>query len=262
VNHDNDEIELRMSDIASEGRVERLDWDSQFYGISVASVTASSLEDLEDRVKAAERAGFRLVYGFCPAERVRELNSPVFRSALICTHVVFERVSGAIDVQLADGYSLHSYTQAIPEQGLMELAQRAGGYSRFRLDTRLPAGSFERMYAIWIAKSVTGDLADIVYVIRDNKGEIAGFATGSLQSDGICRLGLIAVSDGHQKRGLGRSLVDAIIGCAFEHRVSRIEVTTQETNHPAIRLYESAGFITKSRTAVFHFWLDEAVTIP
>lgn len=241
--------------------VQELDWDSQFFGICVGRITAGSPHELQDRVAALGSDRYRLVYGFCPADQFSELKSRPLASALVCIHAVFERVTNVANPCCADGYTLQRFSQSVPDAELLKLSLQAGRFSRFHLDSRLPAGSFERLYSTWIAKCVTGEMADIVYVARDSTGKLAGFATGRVNFENVSVLGLIAVSDEHQQRGVGRALVDAIIGFSFDRGAIRVEVTTQEANRPAMRLYEAAGFQRKSRIAVFHFWFDGAMEV-
>lgn len=241
--------------------IKSLDWDTAFFGFSVAQAIADSPEECWDLARIAHKNGAQLVYGYCPADRVTSVIESWIVNSLICTHVTFESQANAVQPHLEVGYTLHYYCQNSPEANLLKLAIGAGGHSRFRIDGRFPAVSFERMYAIWVTRCVAGELADVVYEIRDPSNEIAGFATGIVKSDGTCVLGLIAVSEAHQKRGLGRSLVAAIIRFAADRGASTVEVTTQATNLPAIRLYEGTGFRVKSRQAVFHFWSDETESV-
>ncbi len=49
-------------------------------------------------------------------------------------------------------FKIVSYSGADASVELIELAIAAGGYSRFRIDPRLPQEKFRRMYGLWIAQ--------------------------------------------------------------------------------------------------------------
>jgi RimJ/RimL family protein N-acetyltransferase len=58
----------------------------------------------------------------------------------------------------------------------------------------------------------------------------------------VADLGLM-VAAGYRRRGIGRALLDAAAGWARRHGVSKLELHVFPHNEPAIRLYESFGFV-------------------
>ena len=62
--------------------------------------------------------------------------------------------------------------------------------------------------------------------------------------DGKARVGLVGVSvaPDQRRKGLGRHLVHEVVRHVRGQWVDLVSVTTDQTNTPALRLYESVGF--------------------
>ncbi|MBX5481863.1 MAG: GNAT family N-acetyltransferase [Myxococcaceae bacterium] len=89
------------------------------------------------------------------------------------------------------------------------------------------------------------------YLVAEEAGTVVGHAfleplplavTGHL-----ARLS-IAVHEGHQGRGVGRALMNELIAWArSDPRVEKIELHVRSSNHRAIALYRSLGFVEEGR---------------
>ena len=62
-----------------------------------------------------------------------------------------------------------------------------------------------------------------------------------------CWLEDLFVRDQARRRGLARALVQRALERARERGCLRVELDTNEDNHPALRLYESLGFSARSK---------------
>jgi len=56
------------------------------------------------------------------------------------------------------------------------------------------------------------------------------------------RITALVVSAHHRRRGIGRLLLDAAEGFAWNHGCTRVEVTSGGTHEPAPQFYESHGY--------------------
>ncbi len=58
----------------------------------------------------------------------------------------------------------------------------------------------------------------------------------------------IAIHEGHRRRGVGRALMEALLGWARSSpRVEKVELQVRSSNEPAIALYRSLGFVEEGR---------------
>jgi len=68
------------------------------------------------------------------------------------------------------------------------------------------------------------------------------------------RIILLATDENYRRQGLGRTLLDGVLGWALG-RLDGLYVKTQESNTPAITLYEKIGFRIVDRENGYHFIL-------
>ena len=89
------------------------------------------------------------------------------------------------------------------------------------------------------------------YLVAEHAGTIVGHAL--LESlplavtSHVVRL-TIAVHEGHQRRGVGRALMNALLFWARSNpRVEKVELQVRSSNEPAIAPYRSLGFVEEGR---------------
>ena len=79
------------------------------------------------------------------------------------------------------------------------------------------------------------------YFVAENDTGIIGYA-GIWSIYETAELMRIAVMPGHRNKGIARSLLEKITDCANENGCHRMMLEVRESNVPARKLYESAGF--------------------
>ena len=136
---------------------------------------------------------------------------------------------------------------------LLHLALLSGKYSRFKLDDGFPQGSYKRLYSRWIEQSVNHAISSEVfcYMIEDAPRGLVTFNN----KNGIGTIGLVAIHEDFQHRGIGSSIMSHVIRYSREKEIEKLTVATQLDNIPACRLYEKSGFEVESVTDVWHWWL-------
>jgi len=157
------------------------------------------------------------------------------------TKITFEK-------KLLDSFEdpgLGSYQGELTKE-LEELAYLSGTYSRFKLDSRLQNGEFEKLYKLWINKALESQKVLVT-------PEKAGMVSFSVEKE-IGRIGLIAVSDKYQGQGWGKKLVQAIEFWAFQKGAKAMQIVTQESNIPACRLFQNLGYEIVEKVFVYHWW--------
>jgi ribosomal protein S18 acetylase RimI-like enzyme len=88
---------------------------------------------------------------------------------------------------------------------------------------------------------------NVIYAVRDEVGEIAGFCWIVLYDPGTGLEGEVAelyVAEEHRSRGIARMLVGEAVKLFAERHVTLGYVWTRPDNESAVHLYRSAGFET------------------
>jgi ribosomal protein S18 acetylase RimI-like enzyme len=145
------------------------------------------------------------------------------------------------------------FGEAHASDALVHLAIRGAEHSRFRRDPLFPQALCDQLYATWIERSVTKEIADETLVVRDGRNLLGLITLGRAGDRGD--IGLVAVDPIAQGQGIGRLLVTEAGRRLAAAGRRHVQVVTQGSNVPACRLYKSCGYSIESAEAVFHFWL-------
>jgi ribosomal protein S18 acetylase RimI-like enzyme len=219
--------------------IERLDWDSAFFGMGVGRLHAAALTPevaLESRQWCRENQASCLY--FLGPETVEP--PPGFR-------LVDERVTLAWDV--------HPLTDPTPAVRpfldadlplLEEIARQSHQDSRFYADPAFDRASCDELYATWIRRSCQGWADSVLVVLCD--GLPSGYITCLDYA-----IGLVAVAKHAQGRGLGRQLVNAAQAHFQLGGATCVTVVTQGRNRAARGLYERCGFRVADAQHWYHF---------
>lgn len=232
--------------------IQYLEWDSAFFDKKIGRLDLRPANDkiLETLVEAKQQ-NYDLLYIFTPeAFLINENDCLPFKGVLVDRKVVYS-IDIISVVSLSQEVKEYVSTELTPE--LLNLAYESGKFSRFRLDKGFKASDFQRLYARWIEKSVTHEMADKVFVIIENN-KIAGMVTLKI-SGNTSEIGLIAVDAKMQGKGYGKLLVERCISEAALSNCKTLSVPTQFENKPACKFYERCGFQVKLITNIYHFWL-------
>ena len=126
------------------------------------------------------------------------------------------------------------------------------------------APDFDRLNREWLTRYFSVEPLDEEYLLHPREkivapggeifvavldGEVVGTCAALPPENGSIELAKLAVAPKAQGRGLGRLLVERVIGFARERGVRRIVLWSASRLGPALRLYETLGF----RRAPFPF---------
>lgn len=142
------------------------------------------------------------------------------------------------------------------EEKLREITTSAYEHSHYFNDRNIPLEEAENVYLEWISNSVKG-FADYVIVAR-LKDEIVGYITlrkKKLDDTKIGVIDLIAVDKNYRGQGIGKMLVIRGIE-KIGDEIDNLCASTQVSNMPALRLYQSLGFKPVTSEVTFHIWLE------
>ena len=227
----------------------RLDWDSEFFKLKIGRLDLDSVEEFSEIMLKAEklRQSYDLLYIFTEGTLTQHFSD----IKLVDTKTIFTKQLVNSPKEILD---VSKYVDSVVSQDLYHLAWVSGKYSRFQLDKRFPDDAYERLYSRWIEQSVVGNMASGVFV-HSSDGKIDGMITVGV-NDKEASIGLIAVDDAAQGRGIGTKLIQSVEAYLLnETLVTTLKVATQWENKAACRLYEKNGFEVESKTNIYHWWL-------
>lgn len=226
-----------------------LAWDSAFFGFGVGRCDSrdTSADGIARILAEAAARGLRLVYWVVPPEAPADALAAA-GVLLVDRKVTYVAASGQRQAHPA------VTATTTPSDHLLSLALQSGQYSRFRVDPRMPAGSFERMYAAWLDRSLAGELAREVLVFGEAGKDADGFLALGMKK-GRADISLLGVDRASRGRGVGTALVDAAVARAHAWGLANVQVVTQQDNTPACSLYEKCGFTVEAVEHVHHAWL-------
>lgn len=227
----------------------RLDWDSVFFNLNIGRLDLYSIEEFSELVLKSEnlRQTFDLLYIFTE----ETLNQQFSDIKLVDTKTIFTKQLVNHPKEI---FGVSRYLDSVVSKDLYHLAWVSGKYSRFQLDKHFASDAYERLYSRWIEQSVAGKMADCVFVYKSDR-KIDGMITVSFEGT-EASIGLVAVDDAAQGRGVGSKLIQAVETYLLnETQVTTLKVATQWENKAACHLYEKNGFEVESKTNIYHWWL-------
>lgn len=230
--------------------IRTLQWDSDFFGLRIGRSDILSTEDALFLAAQHEelKQQFELLYVFDPNNIGFNANG---------ARLVDEKILYSKPCEPRKQYNdISFFKQATPSDDLYRLALVSGGYSRFKLDVRLPKGSYERLYNRWIENACPREGTNKQILTFLGTNNIAkGMITIDHQGE-LGHIGLVAVDTDAQHQGIGGKIMSTLDGYLFDLGVKTLEVPTQKTNTDACRWYEKNGFTVQSRTQIYHWWLQ------
>lgn len=229
--------------------VERLQWDSDFFGLRICRINIASNEEwyMLQQEAISLRKQYDLIYVFSDQELLTDTNG----MHLVDIKTIYAK---SIDSSAIMPTAIECYQESVPNADLYRLALICGTYSRFRLDDKLPVDSYERMYRCWMERSLDGSMADVVLVHRTDT-QIDGMITLKIEAN-VAHIGLVAVDEGAQGKGIGTMLIKSVEAYLQGNTMVRhLKVATQWANKPACHLYEKNGFVVEEKSNIYHWWL-------
>jgi dTDP-4-amino-4,6-dideoxy-D-galactose acyltransferase len=231
--------------------LEKLEWDSNFFGLPVYCVSIEKEEDVKSLVALSGRHNSSLVFIVQKniEKNVRECLESV---GAICygTRVTYEKRIGKVNYFQSE-LGIMEYEGEVTED-LVRLSVNSGGYSRFKKDPKLRP-YFESLFQKWIVNSLDKSIADKTYVYNKN-GRLLSFLTLRIKkSQGW--IGLISVEKSVRGKGIGKALLDQAEKYFIAHGAEMSYVVTQEENMTACRFYEACGYHISASELIYHWWI-------
>lgn len=243
-----------------------LAWDSEFFAVPIARVTAPGLDDATAAtvLDEARREGLRCLYFEAdPDDLTTVLAAERAGFHLVDVRVVLEHLAGHHSQPLSKFSTTSPLLIEEAAQSdlprLEEIAVGIGQFSRYTFDRDFQPGDSQRLYRTWINNALRG-LSDVVLVARSaSGGDAAVGLIACAVRDGIGHIQLAGVHPQHRQQGVGTLLVCAALDWVKSRGAQDTQVVTQARNVPAQRLYQQVGFFTKSMSLYYHRWLPPSI---
>jgi dTDP-4-amino-4,6-dideoxy-D-galactose acyltransferase len=230
-------------------KIQPLPWDSEFFGINTARVHLQHANELDCQLLD----DYGLVYIFSEEELDGKANCGDI--SLQDRKVVYSMKLHGKSATMPP--TIHAY-QKDSMESMIRLGKKSGIYSRFLNDKRFGEGKFEELYSTWVKRSLNKEIADEVFVYRDETNEPRGFVSVKINGNKAV-IGLLSVDEGTRGMGIGKALIDATIDYSKKEHAEYLEVATQKNNTSACAFYEKCGFSVKSEQYVYHFWNNKSL---
>ena len=238
-----------MSDLKPQ--IEKLDWDSDFFNIKIGQLTLTKIEDLDNLELNTE---FDLVYvnsnfNIGEFEKVSYGGTKVnYKKELKSNEMDSYRTTAIINVD-SDYFSNY-------ENELNELAYLSGHQSRFYQDPLFKESDFKKLYDKWLENALNKTHDNVFLVYHDELiNKPVALLTGKINNiDLNARIGLFAVHESQQGKGLGKILLNAFEQLSKTSGCKKITIPTQKENLGACRFYEASGYQGSLTQFIYHFW--------
>ena len=244
-----------MENLSKHPLIRYLQWDSDFFGLPVASLDGSHLQ--------AETS--KIVFEWCRKEKIRCLYFLADGTDSHTLRCAYNSGFQFIDVRVEMEYDLSNVPQTeIPSleikpvtkkeqlNDILVLARKSHTDARFFKDLNFDRIKCEKLYEKWIDRDFVK--GNVLGFFPDDGENIKGYITFTMESSDVARIGLIAVEDQFRSQGVGAELLNITIAMSKKLKTKKLIVVTQATNTSALRLYEKAGFRISDTKIWFHKW--------
>ena len=226
----------------SDFQIQKLTWDSTFFGYKIGKVEINTTLNNKQLLESIEKSSYDMVQVFSN----QNLGSS-FKYNPIDVKLTYSK---KVPTATTNNPCIKSVTKDL-NRALVKLATEAGIYSRYKTDKNLQL-KFEEMYEIWMNKSLKRELASEVFAFQD-ENRINGMVTINKKLN-KAEIGLIAVDNKVQSKGIGTQLLQSVENWALKHNLENICVETQEENYNACQFYEKNNYKISDKTYIYHIW--------
>jgi dTDP-4-amino-4,6-dideoxy-D-galactose acyltransferase len=234
-----------------------LEWDSTFFGMRIARVNPNRLDaqtaaQVMDWCHQKKVICLYFLADSNDVETIRQAEKNGFY--LTDIRMTYEHPLNGLEERYVPKLDIrNAVTEDLPV--LRAMTGSSYGDSRFYYDGHFTQESCNRLYEIWIEKSLSGYAQAVL--VMGAPGQPEGFVTCDIMPEAKGKIGLVGVSMSTRGRGVGQALVQASLQWFAGQGLKSVQVVTQGRNIPAQRLYQKCGFLIKEVKYWYHCWFDE-----
>lgn len=247
-----------MNLLAIANLIEKLEWDSNFFDIPIAFLSSRHLtENIIYQInKFIKKENIELVEYLCNCHdsrsvKIAESNGFHFTDIRLSFEKNLKEKEG---VTLSDNITFDLAKKSdIPV--LKEASKNLYEDSRYFFDGNFDINQVNIFYQNWVEKAVLGTFDDKCFCLY-YKEKPFGFCTVKYDiSNESASIGLFGLSKEYQGKGFAKKLLFSVFNDLIDANIYKVTVVTQGRNYSAQRLYQSAGFFTKSTELWYHKWI-------
>ncbi len=233
-----------------------LPWDTDFFGFRIGRVKESQLTEASciSILEWSKTQNIRCLYFSADGANAETLRL-AFTTGFQFIDVRVE-LSLSLEATVDRPHPWAAIRSARPSDldGLQAIARTSHRDTRFFKDIGFPTSRAEDLYGEWIRRDLDINHVIIANCPRETE-RLVGYITCQVDPDtGQGRIGLIAVDNQFCGKGIGLALVQAGLKWLRSAHCTIVNVVTQASNLPALRLYQAAGFRHKAAAVWFHHW--------
>lgn len=232
-----------------------LDWDSNFFGFSVARIKEDILgpDQGEGTRYLEEMSANGVVLAYYSSSSA--LNLPLQNSYDV-QYIVKRFPLIKMNIKKTPKHpKISLYDKDFPEEELIQLGQLAGRQGRFGRDGHISTEQCDEIFKNWVINSVKKEMATHVLVYRE-KQKIVGFCTIDIRGN-VGYSPLFAVERNHEGKGVSFALMRAAENVFIDNGCDRAAGGTQELNKKALKVYERFGLVPQEPEYIYHLWNKE-----
>jgi dTDP-4-amino-4,6-dideoxy-D-galactose acyltransferase len=142
------------------------------------------------------------------------------------------------------------------ENELNELAYLSGHQSRFYQDPLFKESDFKKLYEKWLENALNKTHDNVFLGYHDELiNKPVALLTGKVNKvDLNTKVGLFAVHESQQGKGLGKKMLNAFEQLGKTSNCNNTTIPTQKENLGACRFYEASGYQASPTQFVYHLW--------
>lgn len=225
-------------------KIKNLEWDSRFFqkkiGLIEGGEEIKSFSDIET---------FELLYVKQNEDKYIEIDN--FIQTYIETKVIFSKKTSQNNLA-PNSFIFSAVNTIIEKEQIYKLALESGKFSRFKLDDKFEDHEFEALYKTWVDNSFSKEFANAILVYKE-KNIIRGFITYKIMH-GYATIGLLAVCNENQGKGIGSKLLEAVENELNNMQIKELRIPTQLQNEQACFFYTKLGYRIIVKTIIKHYW--------
>jgi dTDP-4-amino-4,6-dideoxy-D-galactose acyltransferase len=230
-------------------RIERLDWDSDFFGIQIARHIDTHLnaESWDLARQECLDAHVKCLYMLADSN---DLTTSLTLEAN-GFHYADTRLTYECELSPTEWPENVRPATAADIERLVLLARESHIDSRFFFDPGFEIERCKDLYETWLKNSLSG-FADATLVAEVDHQPVAYVTLHRRNNHG--QIGIIAVDQSARGQGIGRKLIQAAHAQYQIWELTHAQVVTQLRNLAAQRLYQAHGYRVSDASHWYHRW--------